>query len=104
MVERLKDYLGSRVKGVRTTFKLANTPAVVVTDDYEMFTQMAKLLSAAGQPVPEVKYIHEVNPEHAFLKRMTDEPDEQTLAVGRKCYWVKLCLQNVAQWKIHHNS
>ncbi len=87
MVERTKTYLGERVKEVRTTFKLANTPAVVVTDDFEMGTQMAKLLEAAGQDVPEVKYIFEINPEHELVKRMADEADEE--AFGR---WVELLL------------
>ncbi|EPW3765063.1 molecular chaperone HtpG [Vibrio fluvialis] len=87
VVERVKEYLGERVKDVRTTFKLASTPAVVVTDDFEMGTQMAKLLAAAGQAVPEVKYILEINPEHAMVKRMADEPDQQ--AFGR---WVEVLL------------
>lgn len=87
VVERTKQYLDDRVKEVRTTFKLASTPAVVVTDDYEMGTQMAKLLAAAGQPVPEVKYILELNPEHALVKRMADEADEQVF--GR---WVEVLL------------
>ncbi|ELV8728409.1 molecular chaperone HtpG [Vibrio fluvialis] len=87
VVERVKEYLGERVKDVRTTFKLASTPAVVVTDDFEMGTQMAKLLAAAGQTVPEVKYILEINPEHAMVKRMADEPDQQ--AFGR---WVEVLL------------
>lgn len=87
VVERTKQYLGDRVKEVRTTFKLASTPAVVVTDDYEMGTQMAKLLAAAGQAVPEVKYILELNPEHALVKRMADEADEQVF--GR---WVEVLL------------
>ncbi|MFV0447713.1 MAG: molecular chaperone HtpG [Vibrio sp.] len=87
VVERIKGYLGDRVKDVRTTFKLATTPAVVVTDDFEMGTQMAKLLEAAGQAVPEVKYIFEINPDHALVKMMSDEPDEQ--AFGR---WVEVLL------------
>ncbi|CAH0526754.1 molecular chaperone HtpG [Vibrio hippocampi] len=87
VVERTKSYLGERVKEVRTTFKLASTPAVVVTDDFEMGTQMAKLLAAAGQEVPEVKYIFEINPEHALVKRMADEPDEEQF--GR---WVEVLL------------
>ncbi|MCG3766690.1 molecular chaperone HtpG [Vibrio cincinnatiensis] len=87
VVERVKAYLGTRVKDVRTTFKLASTPAVVVTDDGEMGTQMAKLLAAAGQAVPEVKYIFEINPEHAMVKQMADEADEQ--AFGR---WVEVLL------------
>ena len=87
VVERTKSYLGDRVKDVRTTFKLATTPAVVVTDDYEMGTQMAKLLEAAGQEAPQVKYIFEINPEHALVKRMADEADEE--AFGR---WVEVLL------------
>lgn len=87
VVERTKEYLGDRVKEVRTTFKLASTPAVVVTDDYEMGTQMAKLLAAAGQAAPEVKYIFELNPEHAMVKRMAEEADETRF--GR---WVEILL------------
>lgn len=87
VVERVQTYLGDRVKEVRTTFKLANTPAVVVTDDMEMGTQMAKLLEAAGQAAPEVKYILELNPDHAMVTRMADEPDEE--AFGR---WVEVLL------------
>ncbi len=87
VVERIKEYLGDRVKEVRTTFKLATTPAVVVTDDFEMGTQMAKLLEAAGQAAPEVKYIFEINPDHAMVKHMADEPDQETF--GR---WVEVLL------------
>ncbi|HDY7789774.1 TPA: molecular chaperone HtpG [Vibrio vulnificus] len=90
VVERTKSYLGDRVKEVRTTFKLANTPAVVVTDDFEMGTQMAKLLAAAGQAVPEVKYIFEINPNHTLVKQMADEADEaDEEAFGR---WVEVLL------------
>ncbi|MGR5227914.1 molecular chaperone HtpG [Photobacterium damselae] len=85
VVERTKEYLGSRVKDVRTTFKLHDTPAVVVTDENEMGTQMAKLLAAAGQEAPEVQYILELNPEHALVKQMADEADEEIF--GR---WVEM--------------
>ncbi|MGR5146100.1 molecular chaperone HtpG [Photobacterium alginatilyticum] len=87
VVERTKSYLGERVKDVRTTFKLQDTPAVVVTDENEMGTQMAKLLAAAGHDAPEVKYILELNPEHALVNKMADEPDEE--AFGR---WVEMLL------------
>ena len=78
VVERIKTYLSDRVKDVNTTFKLNNTPAIVVTDENEMGTQMAKLLAAAGQNAPEVKYIFEINPEHRLIKQMADEADEET--------------------------
>lgn len=87
VVERSKTYLGERVKDVRTTFKLKDTPAVVVTDENEMGTQMAKLLAAAGHDAPEVQYIFELNPEHPLVTKMADEADEEVF--GR---WVEMLL------------
>ena len=85
VTERTKTYLGERVKEVRPTFKLHDTPAVMVTDENEMGTQMAKLLAAAGHEAPEVQYIFELNPEHSLVKQMADEVDEEVF--GR---WVEL--------------
>lgn len=85
VVERTKAYLGTRVKDVRATFKLSGTPAVVVTDQFDMGTQMAKLLASAGQEAPEVKYLLELNPEHALVKQMSDEADDEIF--GR---WVEM--------------
>ncbi|PSW18789.1 molecular chaperone HtpG [Photobacterium sanctipauli] len=87
VVERTKTYLGDRVKDVRTTFKLQDTPAVVVTDEHEMGTQMAKLLAAAGHDAPDVNYIFELNPDHPLVNKMADEADEE--AFGR---WVEMLL------------
>lgn len=86
-VERVKNLLGERVKEVRLTHRLTDTPAVVVTDADEMSTQMAKLFAAAGQSAPEVKYIFELNPDHALVKRAADTQDE-----GQFNQWVELLL------------
>ncbi|MEM6160625.1 molecular chaperone HtpG [Erwinia sp. P6884] len=86
-VERVKTLLGERVKDVRLTHRLTDTPAIVTTDANDMSTQMAKLFAAAGQPVPEVKYLFELNPEHALVKRAADTQDE-----ARFSEWVELLL------------
>ena len=86
-VERVKTLLGERVKEVRLTHRLTDTPAIVTTDANEMTTQMAKLFAAAGQEVPEVKYIFELNPDHQLVKRVADTPDE-----ARFGEWVELLL------------
>lgn len=86
-VERVKTLLGERVKEVRLTHRLTDTPAIVTTDANEMTTQMAKLFAAAGQDVPEVKYIFEINPEHGLVKRVADTQDETRFAE-----WVELLL------------
>ena len=75
-VERAKTALGDKVKDVKVSHRLTESPAVITTDEHDMNTQMAKLLEAAGQAVPETKYIFEVNPEHALVKRVADETDE----------------------------
>ncbi|MEC5318029.1 molecular chaperone HtpG [Brenneria populi subsp. brevivirga] len=86
-VERVKTLLGDRVKEVRLTHRLTDTPAIVTTDANEMSTQMAKLFAAAGQQTPEVKYIFELNPEHALVKRASDVSDDAQFAE-----WVELLL------------
>ncbi len=86
-VERVKTLLGDRVKEVRLTHRLTDTPAIVTTGADEMSTQMAKLFAAAGQDAPEVKYIFELNPEHALVKRAADETQEQAFSE-----WVELLL------------
>lgn len=86
-VDRVKTLLGDRVKEVRLTHRLTDTPAIVTTDANEMSTQMAKLFAAAGQAVPEVKYIFEINPDHQLVKRVADTQDD-----ARFGEWVELLL------------
>ncbi|TYG34204.1 molecular chaperone HtpG [Lonepinella koalarum] len=87
-VERVKTLLGERVKDVRLTHRLTDTPAVVSTDNDQMTTQMAKLFAMSGQPVPEVKYTFELNPEHSLVKKVADLTDESEFA-----NWVELLLE-----------
>ena len=87
-IERVKNLLGERVKMVRLTHNLTDTPAVVSTDNDQMTTQMAKLFAAAGQPIPEVKYTFELNPEHHLVKKVADIADETEFSD-----WVELLLE-----------
>ncbi|MCK8900189.1 molecular chaperone HtpG [Haemophilus influenzae] len=87
-IERVKNLLGERVKMVRLTHNLTDTPAVVSTDNDQMTTQMAKLFAAAGQPVPEVKYTFELNPEHHLVKKVAEIADETEFSD-----WVELLLE-----------
>lgn len=87
-VERFTKALGEKVKSVRVTHRLTDSPACIVTDEDDMSTQMAKLMEAAGQKVPETKYIFELNPEHALIQRIADEQDETRFGD-----WAELLLQ-----------
>lgn len=86
-VERITTLLGDKVKDVKLTHRLTDTPAIVTTSADEMTTQMAKLFAAAGQEVPEVKYNFELNPNHPLVKQTAELTDEALFAD-----WVNLLL------------
>ncbi|QCJ69305.1 molecular chaperone HtpG [Providencia heimbachae] len=79
-VERVKSRLGERVKEVKLTHRLTDTPAIVTTNVDEMSTQMAKLFAAAGQAAPEVKYNFELNPAHPLVKKASEVSDDAIFA------------------------
>jgi Molecular chaperone, HSP90 family len=76
LVERMQKALEGKVKEVRTTTRLVDSPACVVVDENELSPHLQRLLRSAGQAAPEVKPILEINPEHALLARMKDVGDE----------------------------
>ncbi|HJD43953.1 MAG TPA: molecular chaperone HtpG [Candidatus Paenalcaligenes intestinipullorum] len=73
LVERLQTSLGEKVKEVRVTTRLVDSPACVVVDENELSPHLIRMLQAAGQEVPSVKPILEINPEHAFVARLEKE-------------------------------
>ncbi|MFS1702445.1 molecular chaperone HtpG [Alteromonas sp. AMM-1] len=76
VLERAKAALGDKVLDVKFTHRLTESPACIVADEHGMTTQMMKLMEAAGQPVPAVKYHFELNPEHQLVKILADVQDE----------------------------
>jgi len=76
LTERLTGALGEKVKEVRVTHRLTESPACLVVGDYDMGAQMRKIMEAAGQPVPEVKPSFEYNPEHPLIAKLDKEADE----------------------------
>ncbi len=77
VAERVKDVLSDKVKDVKFTHRLTDSPACVVADEQGMSTQMRKMMLAAGQEVPEIQYNFELNPEHALVKLLADVQDEE---------------------------
>ncbi len=76
VLERLKETLGDKVKEVRLSQRLTDSPACIVTDEHDMSSQMIKLMQSVGQEAPESKPIFEINGEHSLIKHIIDEQDE----------------------------
>ncbi len=86
-INRVKTLLGERVKDVRLTYRLTDSPAVVITSSDEMSTQMAKLFASVGQKAPEVKYIFELNPEHALIKQVSELSNKEEFSEWIYLFW-----------------
>ena len=70
LVERLKASLKDRVKDVRVTTRLVDSPACIVVDEGDMSGHLARMLKQAGQSAPKAMPILEINAEHALVKRL----------------------------------
>jgi len=76
MVERLKSTLGDKVKDVRVTLRLVDSPTCIVVDENELSPHLLRMLQAAGQAAPQVKPTLEINPEHGLFERVNAASDE----------------------------
>ena len=81
LVDRIKASLGERVKEVRVTHRLTESPACLVADLHDMSGNLARLLKAAGQSGPTAKPILEINPKHPVVLRLDDE-DKRVRRLG----------------------
>jgi molecular chaperone HtpG len=76
LIDRIKSGLGERVKDVRVTHRLTDSPACLVAGDQDLSGNLERLLKAAGQKTPDAKPILELNVEHKLLMRLKLESDE----------------------------
>jgi molecular chaperone HtpG len=79
-LDKLKEALKDKASDVRATSRLVDSPACLVVQDGDMSTQLARMLKQAGQAVPEVKPILEVNAEHPLVKKLVDSANFDDLA------------------------
>lgn len=70
LVDRLQEVLKDRVKEVRVTARLVDSPSCVVVGQNELSPHLLRMLKSAGQEVPEIKPILEINPNHALVQKV----------------------------------
>jgi molecular chaperone HtpG len=87
LLEKLKATLGDRVKEVRASVRLADSPSCIVSDEEEPSMQMQQMLRAMGQNVPAPQPTLEINPDHEIVKKLLARPDD---AVAEDAAWLLL--------------
>ncbi len=86
LIEKLKATLGDRVKDVRASVRLADSPSCIVSDEDEPSMKMAQMLRAMGQKdLPALKPTLEINPDHEIVKKLLARSDD---AVAEDAAWL----------------
>ena len=73
LTEKIKATLADKVKDVRVTHRLTESPACLIADEHDIGGNLARILKAAGQQAPESKPILEINPRHPVVLRLKYE-------------------------------
>jgi molecular chaperone HtpG len=80
VIEKIKKALGDRVKEVKLSRRLQDSPSCIVADENDPSIQMAQMLKAMGQTeLPDIKPILEVNGEHPLVAGLKDTEDEERI-------------------------
>ncbi len=77
LVKNVQETLGDKVKEVRITHRLTNSPACLVTGEHEMSANLERILKSVGQDAPSIKPIMEINPEHPLVSKLKGEEGER---------------------------
>jgi molecular chaperone HtpG len=80
VLKQMKELLGDKVKEVRVSNRLTDSPSCLVVEEHDMAVSMQKLLKQAGHNVPNLEPILELNIEHPLVMRLKDEADEARFA------------------------
>ena len=77
LLKRMQDTLGDKVKEVRISHRLTDSPSCMVVEQHDMAVSMQKILKQAGHQLPEIQPILEINPEHPLVKRLNEEQESK---------------------------
>ena len=75
LLKRIKDSLGERITEVRVSERLKESPACLVLGEHDLTEQMRRILSAAGQKIPDTRPLFEVNVTHPLVKYLDGVSD-----------------------------
>ena len=75
LVEKIQKALGDKVKEVKVTHRLTDSPACLVAGEHDLSGNLERLLKAAGQKTPDTKPILEINPTHKLIQKLENTSD-----------------------------
>jgi molecular chaperone HtpG len=76
LLDKIRQSLGEKIKDARVTHRLTDSPSCLIADEHDMGGNLARILKAAGQAMPDIKPILEINPGHPVVQRLKYEENK----------------------------
>jgi len=78
LMKKIKKVLGDRVKDVKASTRLSDSPSCIVADENDPTMQMQQMLKAMGQDtgMSDIKPILEVNPTHPIVVKLSEKKQD----------------------------
>jgi len=79
VLKKMKKLLGDKVKDVKISSRLNDSPSCIVADENDPTAQMQEMMRSMGQmEVPDIKPILEINPEHDIVLKLKDKTRQKS--------------------------
>ena len=73
LTEKMQSVLEGKVKSVRVSLRLTDSPACLVADETDLGGNLERILASMGQSAPDAMPIMEINPDHPLIRQLDPE-------------------------------
>ena len=79
VVKKIKKVLGDKVKDVKLSNRLSDSPSCIVADENDPTAQMQEMMKSMGQmDMPTIKPILEINPNHNIVVKLKEKTKQKS--------------------------
>jgi len=79
VIKKIKKILGDKVKDVKISNRLSDSPSCIVADENDPTAQMQEMMRSMGQiDMPDIKPILEINPNHDIVVKLKDKTKQKS--------------------------
>ncbi|MDP6401302.1 MAG: molecular chaperone HtpG [Candidatus Marinimicrobia bacterium] len=79
VLKKIKKLLGEKVKDVKVSNRLNDSPSCIVADENDPTAQMQEMMRSMGQPdMPQIMPILEINPSHEIVLKLKEKTKQKS--------------------------
>ena len=79
VLKKMKKLLGEKVKDVKVSNRLNDSPSCIVADENDPTAQMQEMMRSMGQPdMPQIMPILEINPSHEIVLKLKEKTKQKS--------------------------